>query len=357
MVFFFTVCFLAAQERGDTGLYISPTTGGTPEAKKFFDDNIAMEIAAANYKIVYTPKEASYFINLKVSDEEDPDTGETYHYFTITVVRASDNFQVIEFSWEYLELDEMYQWNLYIVYNALANVSLRGAPEAPAAPPRRDPVLHLGVRAGPAFSGYFLQASPGYATSLSLSVSGEAGLTTELRLFPFLGIQMEALATYDVFSAMKVTTQDGRQEISSDKFTTMSFLFPFMIKAPLVFEKFDLSFYAGSYFALFPLAGEKNDGTGGSPHFRIDPPLGIITGLELGFPLGPGALFTDIRYSKDFGMTAAQDGSGPWYLRDRIILGFGYKFGFFERKSRSKAAKANPADTDNPAPEDSEEAP
>ena len=326
VVFLFTCDVLFAQERSDTSLYLFPAAGGTQTEREFFDKNIHDEIKGANYKIVYTPEEADYTVTLKISEYEDPETpGVAANQLTLFVARTSDNSPVVEFSWSYHALEEMYQWNLYIVYNALANVTLM-KPESPEAEARRlDSWFYLGPRAGASLPGYSFKVSPGYEAGSGDGFGGEGGLVAELRLFPFFGLQLEALFACDAFNAVKITSGEDSRTVSADMFTSMSLMFPFLLKVPLGFEKFVLSFCAGAYYLLFSPWGEGESGGGFSMSF----PLGFIIGADLGIPLGPGELFVDLRYGKDHGVTVIQN--GPRYGRDRINVGLGYKFGFFKK--------------------------
>jgi hypothetical protein len=107
-------------------------------------------------------------------------------------------------------------------------------------------------------------------------------------------------------------------------------MFSFLLKVPLGFESFVLSFYAGAYYWLFsPWQGESGDG-GGAGSFSVSFPLGFIIGADMGIPLGPGELFIDLRYGRDIGITVIQN--GPRYNRERTSVGMGYKFGFFKKK-------------------------
>ena len=181
--------------------------------REFFDKNIHEEIKGANYGVVYTPEESNYNVNMDISEYEDEETpGVVTNCLTLIVTRTADNFRVIEFSWDYHDLEEMYQWNLYIIYNALANITLRvkpGEPEpAPEAPKRQDFRLYLGLWAGASIPGYSFQATPGYEAGSGGGFGGEGGLVAELRLFPFFGIQLEALFAYDTFNAIKTIPRD-----------------------------------------------------------------------------------------------------------------------------------------------------
>jgi hypothetical protein len=337
ILFFFIVAILSAQERSSTNLYVSPATGGTSEQRTFFDENIPMELAAANYSVVSLVEAADYIVEMSLSEEEDIDfPGTFFNLFTINVTRVEDRTEVVRFSWSYVTLEEMYQWNLYIIYSAMANIPMT-KPGGPAAS-GWDSWFSLGIRAGPSFTGYSPQVSGGYEGGLSTGVSFETGLLLDLRLFRYLSFQAEAIFTLDALNVAKISEGTVRQR-SIDTFTFMSLMFPFMAKVPLELGNSTLSLYAGAYFALFPWPMNKNSGYSAdvenSYEFKVDPPVGFILGADMGLPMGPGKLLVDLRYGRDFGMTVVQNGDGPQYIRDRITVSVGYKFSLIKRGSSS----------------------
>jgi hypothetical protein len=150
----------------------------------------------------------------------------------------------------------------------------------------------------------------------------------ELRLFRFFSLQAEGDFVYGAFDGPG--TNVGGDARPADSYTSMSLLFPLLAKAPLNFGSFTLSLYAGAYYTLALGDAEKESGAPGeteSAAVKMDLPLGFTVGTELGFALGPGELFTDLRYGRDLGATALGEG-GPQYIRDRINVSIGYKFGF-----------------------------
>jgi hypothetical protein len=361
---------LPAQERSNTGLYITPTTGGTLEERQFFDDNIPMEVLNANYRVVYTPQEADYIINMTISEDEDYDNpGGILKVFTISVIRTITNTAVVEYSWGYREIEEMYNWNLFLVYNALANITLTNPslttqptpapPITPAPPETPEPIplpwwnrwLYVGFRAAPAFTRYFFLPASDYPGDNSTGIGVEGGLTTEFRPFRFLSFQLDALLSYDSLIASRIVFQGNTQSYITDGFSGLSLMVPFLVKVFLPFEKFTLSPYAGPYYATFvgPLTKISGD-TKNSEEIPVykTPLLGGTIGTDIGFRLGPGELFVDLRYSRNFGEIVVHNDYGLRYTQERITLSLGYKFGLFKRGAPRSTQESLP-------PEDGEE--
>lgn len=368
-VFFFILGMLAAQERSGTAIYIPPTVGGTAEERAFFDENMAAEVAGANYGVAATGEGADYTLYLTVDPAVDSSSGGSL--LTMILVRNSDSEEIVRFSWEYREVEEMWNWNLYLIYNAMANVTLTKpeaegstvevqAPSAEVSSPILstgwERGLYLGLRGGVALISNTPQVSGGYESGLNTGVSGEGGVIADIRLFRFLSFQAEAVFAPDALSAAKIVTRpssDGKDVTrrSVDSFTSMSLIFPFLIKIPLGFEKFILGPYAGLYFTthIGKMKMEAGDSVDNDAvySFRVNPPLGFTVGGDVGFSLGPGELFFDLRYSRDFGVTSVQN--GLQYTRERISASVGYKFGLFRRPNRSKTKVPAPAESAEPA--------
>jgi hypothetical protein len=353
---------LSAQERSDTGIYIAPTTGGTLSERQFFDDNIPMEIHGANYGVVYTPQESDYIITMRISEDEDYDNpGGILKVFTISVIRTATNVAVVEYSWDYREIEEMYNWNLFLVYNALANITLTNPditapPPVTVPPPWRNNWLYLGFRAAPALTRYLYLTTVDYPGDNSAGFGAEAGITAEFHPFRFLSFQFDAVLSYDGFTALRIVSPEGNsRKYISDDFTGLSLMIPFLLKVPLPFEKSILSLYAGPYYTMFigPLTKISGDTTASekSSVYKASP-LGVTAGMEIGFPAGPGELFVDLRYSRDFGETFIHKSIGPRYTQDRLTLSLGYRFGLFKRTPRVPPSPENPDPAGEETPEE-----
>jgi hypothetical protein len=118
-------------------------------------------------------------------------------------------------------------------------------------------------------------------------------------------------------------------------FTGLSLQFPVMAKLNFYAGKFRVSPFFGGYLFL-PLGEMTID----SPvdeetsfSYSLSPPLGLLGGLSVGFPLGPGMIFADIRYAADLAEPELKDSGGiKTYRRHGAALSFGYEFGLFKKR-------------------------
>jgi len=125
--------FAAAQSRDDVRIYIPLVVAVDPMQADFFQKNFLMEITAAGYTVTENVMDADYSMRLRVrsnatvySDGSSSPIPPGDHKYTleINLVRNSDNSQVVSLSFGFSELEEMYNHNLSLVYQTLANVPL-----------------------------------------------------------------------------------------------------------------------------------------------------------------------------------------------------------------------------------------
>jgi hypothetical protein len=97
--------------------------------------------------------------------------------------------------------------------------------------------------------------------------------------------------------------------------------------------KFRISPFLGGYVFL-PLGKMETSAidTEGSFQYSFSPPLGLLGGISLGFPLGPGMIFADIRYAADLAEPELEGYEGTSYRRHMVTLSFGYEFGLFKKR-------------------------
>jgi hypothetical protein len=191
--------------------------------------------------------------------------------------------------------------------------------------------FYLGLRSGAAFNSYSIsQVSGGYEAGQSQNFGYEAAILAEFRMLRFLSLQAEAVFAPDSIRASKAVNIGGQTFRVIDNFYSYSLNLPLLLKVPLAIGKVDIALFGGAYFTL-PLGrakavSEDSGGSSGRHTFAPRPPIGFLFGLDVGLPLGPGSLFFDLRYGRDFGITLVQSADELPYIRNRLSLSLGYKF-------------------------------
>jgi hypothetical protein len=206
----------------------------------------------------------------------------------------------------------------------------------------RNHRLYLGLRAGPSLGIYIPGDDTAFTGGDSYGASLNAAVQAAVEIVPVFSIQAEALFTWDHGSLWQYEFIDDDDDITSYqlKFRATSFQFPLLAKLNFYPGKFRVSPFAGAYVIL-PLGKMETDNHGeeASSSYSYSPPLGLLGGLSVAFPLGPGLMFVDIRYSGDLSDPELQDGDLGTYTRHTAALSLGYEFGFFKKRQRTGSAK------------------
>ncbi|MDR2364163.1 MAG: hypothetical protein LBD65_07085 [Spirochaetaceae bacterium] len=193
--------------------------------------------------------------------------------------------------------------------------------------PASFPRLYLGMRAGGAANAYYSRTTERYDAGMSQGFGGEVAFMVEYRPWRYLSFLGEAAFSLDAFKVFRIN-QVGNQDIhTTSQYTSLSVFFPLLIKTPIEVGLFSISLLAGAYY-IVPLGQIVNEGA--SYPYRIDLPLGLMVGMDMGHALGPGDLFVSLRYGRDLGITMVH--SGLQYTPNRVILSVGYRFGFLKEK-------------------------
>jgi hypothetical protein len=213
-----------------------------------------------------------------------------------------------------------------------ASLAARGEKEAQDA--WKKNFLYVGLRVGLS-PRYYQRAKGGsYETDKVPHSAPEGALHIGMRLSPNFVVQAEVLVSRD-----SVSFQRGPQTIwgnaPSDKFTVISVAVPLLVKYTYMPDKFLISPYMGLY-CIFPQGTMNFDpvppGQPESLHYAVSPPLGYTAGITLGMNVGKGILFSDLRYSHDFGATRANGPANTYsYSRGMFSFSIGYELGFFDR--------------------------
>jgi hypothetical protein len=102
-----------------------------------------------------------------------------------------------------------------------------------------------------------------------------------------------------------------------------SLTIPVIAKFGFSYNVFHYAFLGGLAFPI-GLGNLKVNKNGTEQEYEYTIPFGLIIGINLGFKLGPGIVFTDIRLLQDLGYINAN--AADQYSRTKICITFGYDF-------------------------------
>ncbi|MDR0584698.1 MAG: hypothetical protein LBG57_10180 [Treponema sp.] len=335
-------------------VYISPAENGTEEEAAYFKTNFEQELIGAAYAVAETQEDSDFYMALSITRQEGEDPPNDLN---VTLFNTRSGQEIVTLNWAYGAVEEMGAWNLYIIYQAMANApivkllpdaELTGAREGnwnPApSPPGEGPhtmAFYLGLRAGGFFNLYTFQTIRGYEGGTGRAFSGEGALLAEFHPWRFLSIQAEAAVLYESFVGTRETGENAGRY--NGAFSALSLHIPLFVKAPIDLGRFSLSPFIGAYYVL-PLGPMSANFNGNERQYdwSLDPPLGISLGIDLGIPLGPGKITGGLRCDYDIGTSAGEDSAGPVYSRYRVgfTLGWAWKFAIKKKDREQKAPAA-----------------
>jgi hypothetical protein len=215
-----------------------------------------------------------------------------------------------------------------------------------AAPPdgeaRRNRWLYLGVRAGPSLGIYIPGDDTAFTGGDSYGASLNVAAQAAVEIVPRFSVQAEAIFTWDKGSLWQYEYIAAGDNLTSyqHKFKALSLQFPLLAKLNFYPGKFRVSPFLGAS-AIVPLGDIEtaDHGETSSYAYSYSPPLGLLGGLSVEFPLGPGLIFADLRYSADLGDPTLQGGDMETYTRHTAALSLGYEFGLFKKRQKTGSAQ------------------
>jgi hypothetical protein len=198
--------------------------------------------------------------------------------------------------------------------------------------------LFVGMRLGPSLRFYTPSGDTAFTGGDTFGPSLEAGVQADVRIIPLFGIQAEAVFTWDNASIWQYTLNAAGNDL--DRYTRyfrgFSLQFPLTAKLNFYPGKFRISPFFGGYIVL-PLGKMKT----GSPRdgdesfsYSVSPPVGLLGGVSIAYPLGPCLIFADLRYAADLGKPDLRGGETETYRRHAASVSLGIEFGFFKKRQR-----------------------
>jgi hypothetical protein len=306
-----------AQNRSKLSVYVPVPEGGTAQQKEYFQTNFKMELVGANYPSVETRAESAYTLLLSIQD--NPDFTPTAAVDGVTswdenqlkpfelgvkLLHSDNGEEVVSFSFLFDNTDSMNEWNLYLLYQALANAYVED--DAPPAP------LPLEVDDRWRNQTYYLNLSFGMDLTFYLrNTDGRVGTGsfTPTLLAGFEWHFLNFLSTEADFK-LRLMENGNNYVFTLGGALTVKYVFKFGV------------------LMLEPYAGLE-----GAVSFNGPVPLlSAIAGVQLGFRGAPKSAWV-----LDAGVTRSLLGSFEDYwgvehdvLRIHLLVGF--KFGFKDRK-------------------------
>jgi hypothetical protein len=132
MPFFITsVLAYSQQSREDVKIYIPMPMGGNAAQQVYFYENIKMEAFGAGYSVTDSAIDSDYILNLYIrpnmvmyldGSEELAPPDEPQYFLELNLVKTETGDDLVRFSFSFTELEEMDNYNLYLFYQAIANV-------------------------------------------------------------------------------------------------------------------------------------------------------------------------------------------------------------------------------------------
>ncbi|MDR0596922.1 MAG: PorT family protein [Treponema sp.] len=340
-VLFVFVLFLAStpsfpQTRVDTCVYVLDIEGGTAGERRFFTDNLRMEIAAAGYTLTNDILKADYALSCYLLDNWDGKG----RLLVCSLLDAKAEKELASTALLYDAVEETYAMLPYALWSLFAGAPLKqpepkkeivkiekkvpvyikviGETEKPGRPERAEPPegwkyhrIFLNLRSGLSLR-YYLAGSDTAPTASVLTF--DAGLEPEAHFSDFLALQLGLNFAVDRAEYRRSPSNPSPVVYASSLLSV-----PLMVK--YIFNPSPLTTLGPclGLYRTFLLLGTSRP-----------PPFGLIAGLDVSVKTGLGLLLFDLRCSVDLGGSTVADNAVS-YRRMFLTLSAGYKFGFSKR--------------------------
>jgi hypothetical protein len=111
-----------AEDIRNVYVWVAPVEGGSDTEKQYFYDNIRMELAGAGYNLTESRENSDFYMNIRVVHEEND--GVPVNYVNLGLYDSRTENEIITLSWDYDKLEDMDIWNLYLVFQTMANAPI-----------------------------------------------------------------------------------------------------------------------------------------------------------------------------------------------------------------------------------------
>ncbi|GHT68241.1 hypothetical protein FACS1894110_15330 [Spirochaetia bacterium] len=331
---------LYSQNREGISFFVRPVSGGTAEEHEFFHNNFEMEIRGARYKVVDTEDEADFVFSLVCKKGISADEIQnTWNTLEMTIIDLRDGREIVTYGQEYDDITEMYDWILFMIYQGIANLPILEKNDGGPVEIRRE--IYIDNSARQAWedqrwrnkwiylTGY---GSTGFDYGFSKTHDGEdlantwyipnvfgGGITGEFQFLNWMSVEAGA--------------EIKSSKVDDDPYIVIDF--PLTLKFPLKPARhFMISPYLGAQYNMvfdenFKMVEKSN----------YIAPINFLVGAQFAVKAwSRGGFFLDIRYNMSFlneieslNEVEVFNKSMPYYYKNSIEIGFGYKFGWRDR--------------------------
>jgi hypothetical protein len=324
------------QTRDDISVYIAPVVAD-PDQAAFFHDSFTTETMGAGYKITEKAKEADYTLNLEVKPnmilyddgtEEPAPPDEKQSVLQISLLRNEDKAEIVAFSFAFDTTDEMYDFNLYLLYETMANVPLTKLGGIEKDDRWRNKWLY--VRASFDYPITFYQLNnPGalWGGGNGDISDAERWHNLDHRISPFPAVTFGLEFQYLNWMSSEINFNLSFSDPMSTSF----------IPSIQIEQKFPVK--PTDYFMIEPYIAVSFPANTSVNSLKF-PQAGLGGGVQLGVRGGSmGAIFVDVNYIYYLGNVIIKNDSSYYpypseiqYNRFVVGIGIGYKAGFYDRK-------------------------
>jgi hypothetical protein len=127
LLFFSLPAYTGAQDRSRMSIFVPVPVGGTGQQQVYFQNNFKKELVGANYPVAETRASSQYSMVLDISDNlyfdplEPVDEQNQMYILAVTLERSADAQEIVNFSFPFNDPESMAEWNLFLLYQALAD--------------------------------------------------------------------------------------------------------------------------------------------------------------------------------------------------------------------------------------------
>jgi len=358
--FFFTVILLSAvssfaQDSAFSNRYLFiEGTANRWDHREFFMRNFVMEAVGAGYVVTDNRSEASHTIRFNVltntteTGEQQVQPDSNQYVVKISLLRNTDDIEVVAFDFFFTELEEVYPYNRELFQNATLFI-----------PPLTEEDLNLARVLNNRWKNKWLYVRASFDYPITFYLLQGNGLIGGVSLYSgsfedpknldplnhsiiampgaTVGVEVQFLD----FMSFEINYQLSMGDTRDNTFINMAA--GAELKFPIKFENIVLAPYAASTFSFAT-----------SPVFSEFPQLAFGGGIQLSVKGGSlGAFFVDIKYMFSLsdavmhnpylaypaGQQLSPEPAVIHYKRSAIGIGIGYKIGFFDRIKRERREK------------------